>query len=89
MAKPLGIVFWCLGLVCLCAGFGNYIKTVTKYSRRMALVQTGWKTQVASFCPEKVLSYQTNKGQVFGIVAASIVGVCILLLATHTRTDSG
>ena len=48
MATPLGIVFWCLGMVCLCAGFGNYIKTVTKYSRRMALVQTGWKTQIVS-----------------------------------------
>lgn len=48
MAKPLGIVFWCLGLLCLFAGLGNYIKTVAKYSRRMALVQTGWKTQVVS-----------------------------------------
>lgn len=48
MAKPLGIIFWCLGIVCLFVGFGNYIKTVTKYSRRMALVQTGWKTQLGS-----------------------------------------
>jgi hypothetical protein len=29
----------------LAVGFGNYVKTVTKYSRRMALVQSGWKTQ--------------------------------------------
>ncbi|RAL65636.1 hypothetical protein DID88_005308 [Monilinia fructigena] len=25
--------------------FGNYMKTVNKYSRRVAIVQSGWKTQ--------------------------------------------
>ncbi|CZS88577.1 hypothetical protein WAI453_010707 [Rhynchosporium graminicola] len=45
MAKPLGIIFWLLSLSCLALGFGNYIKTVNKYSRRVAIVQTGWKTQ--------------------------------------------
>lgn len=49
MAKPLGIVFWCLGVACLSVGFGNYVKTVTKYAQRMALVQTGWKTQAVSY----------------------------------------
>jgi hypothetical protein len=49
MAKPLGIIFWFLSLSCLALGFGNYIKTVEKYSRRMAIVQTGWKTQSVSF----------------------------------------
>jgi hypothetical protein len=49
MALPLGVVFWGLALSCLALGVGNYIKTVTKYSRRMALVQTGWKTQVVSY----------------------------------------
>lgn len=48
MSLPLGIVFWLLALSCLAAGFGNYIKTVTKYSRRAALVQSGWKTQAVS-----------------------------------------
>ena len=48
MAKPLCIVFWFLSLCCLALGFGNYIKTVEKYSRRMAIVQTGWKTQSVS-----------------------------------------
>lgn len=48
MARPLGIVFWCLGLLCLVLGFGNYVKTVSKYSRRMAVVQSGWKTQTVS-----------------------------------------
>jgi hypothetical protein len=48
MALPLGVIFWALGVACLAVGFGNYVKTVTKYSRRMALVQTGWKTQVVS-----------------------------------------
>ncbi|PSS16777.1 hypothetical protein M430DRAFT_248221 [Amorphotheca resinae ATCC 22711] len=45
MARPLGVVFWLLSLACLALGFGNYIKTVNKYSRRAAIVQTGWKTQ--------------------------------------------
>jgi len=45
MARPLGIIFWLLSLCCLALGLGNYIKTVEKYSRRMAIVQTGWKTQ--------------------------------------------
>ncbi|TVY36011.1 hypothetical protein LOCC1_G005927, partial [Lachnellula occidentalis] len=45
MAKPLGIIFWLLSVACLCLGTGNYVKTVNKYSRRAAIVQTGWKTQ--------------------------------------------
>lgn len=48
MARPLGIIFWFLALCCLALGFGNYVKTVEKYSRRMAIVQTGWKTQSVS-----------------------------------------
>jgi hypothetical protein len=48
MAKPLGIIFWGLSVSCLFLGFGNYVKTVNKYSRRAAIVQTGWKTQTVS-----------------------------------------
>jgi hypothetical protein len=46
IALPLGIVFWLLSMACLVSGLANYIRTITRYSRRMALVQTGWKTQV-------------------------------------------
>ncbi|KAH5334611.1 hypothetical protein HBI42_035480 [Parastagonospora nodorum] len=46
IALPLGIVFWVLSLLCLASGLANYIQTVTKYSKREAMVQTGWKTQV-------------------------------------------
>ncbi|KAJ5811315.1 hypothetical protein N7474_007616 [Penicillium riverlandense] len=46
MALPLGIVFWLLSLTCLANGFANYARTVMKYSRKAALVQSGWKTQV-------------------------------------------
>ncbi|KAK1522131.1 uncharacterized protein CCOS01_09843 [Colletotrichum costaricense] len=46
MAKPLGIIFWVLAVACLCLGIGNYIKTVNKYSRKAAIVQTGWRTQL-------------------------------------------
>ena len=49
IAKPLGFIFWILSVVCLGMGCGNYIKTVNKYGRRAAIVQTGWKTQTVSF----------------------------------------
>lgn len=54
IALPLGIIFWILSVACLASGLANYIKTVTRYSRRQALVQTGWKTQVVS-CPPLLL----------------------------------
>ncbi|KAI6777958.1 uncharacterized protein J7T54_002951 [Emericellopsis cladophorae] len=47
MAKPLGVVFWCLSVMMLLIGLGNYIRTVDQYSRRMAIVQTGLKTQLS------------------------------------------
>ena len=50
-ALPFGLIFWLLSLACLASGFANYIKTVTKYSTRQALVQSGWKTQVVSTSP--------------------------------------
>jgi hypothetical protein len=46
MALPLGIIFWILSLTCLANGFLNYSRTVMKYARKAALVQSGWKTQV-------------------------------------------
>jgi len=46
LALPFGIIFWVLSLACLAAGFANYIKTVMRYSKRSALVQSGWKTEV-------------------------------------------
>ncbi|KAF7133719.1 hypothetical protein CNMCM5793_005073 [Aspergillus hiratsukae] len=46
LALPLGIIFWVLSLTCLLNGFANYILTVVKYSRKAALVQSGWKTQL-------------------------------------------
>ncbi|KAK4039108.1 hypothetical protein C8A01DRAFT_36941 [Parachaetomium inaequale] len=45
MAKPLGAVFWALSVSCLGVGVANYTRTVHKYSRRAAIVQSGWKTQ--------------------------------------------
>lgn len=57
MALPLGIVFWALSLVCLCAGLANYLKTVQKYSRRTAVVQSGTKTQFVGFPPALLASF--------------------------------
>lgn len=90
MALPLGIVFWGLGLACLILGFGNYVKTVTKYSRRMALVQTGWKTQVVSNSRMLTVSgkwydFADWLIQIFTIIAISIVGVCVLFLSTGSQ----
>ncbi|OQE76800.1 hypothetical protein PENNAL_c0064G01102 [Penicillium nalgiovense] len=46
MSLPLGIIFWLLSLTSLANGFANYSRTVKKYARKTALVQSGWKTQV-------------------------------------------
>ncbi|KMQ41088.1 protein of unknown function DUF202 [Trichophyton rubrum] len=48
-ALPLGILFWVLSIGTIISGVANYIHTLAKYSRRAALVQSGWKTQVI-FC---------------------------------------
>ena len=48
MSLPFGLVFWLLSFACLIAGLGNYIKTVNRYSRRQALVQSGVGTQIVS-----------------------------------------
>ena len=48
MAVPVGLIFWTLSMGCLAIGCANYVNTVTKYSRRQALVQNGWKTQIVS-----------------------------------------
>ncbi|KAI7365604.1 hypothetical protein KC354_g4782 [Hortaea werneckii] len=46
VALPLGLIFWGLSLACLVSGPSNYVKTVNRYSRRQALVQSGVGTQV-------------------------------------------
>lgn len=55
LALPVGLLFWVLSFACLANGFANYVKTVTKYGRRRALVQSGWKTQIVSRCFRLVL----------------------------------
>ncbi|KAI0199248.1 hypothetical protein F4808DRAFT_218264 [Astrocystis sublimbata] len=45
IAKPLGLIFWVLSVACLVVGLGNYITTVNKYSRKVAIVQSGLWTQ--------------------------------------------
>ncbi|KAI5271736.1 hypothetical protein E4T47_04965 [Aureobasidium subglaciale] len=59
IALPSGIIFWFLALACLASGTANYIKTVKRYSKRQALVQTGWKTQVVSM-PSENDDYASN-----------------------------
>ncbi|KAK4109859.1 hypothetical protein N656DRAFT_782274 [Canariomyces notabilis] len=45
MAKPLGAIFWALSVCCLGVGVANYTRTINQYSRRAAIVQSGWRTQ--------------------------------------------
>jgi hypothetical protein len=49
MALPFGIIFWFLSLACLLSGLFNYYHTVMQYSKRSAIVQSGWKTEMVSF----------------------------------------
>ena len=46
LSLPFGIIFWMLSLACLGSGLANYLRTVQRYSRREALVQLGWKTEM-------------------------------------------
>lgn len=46
VALPFGLIFWLLAIACLVSGLHNYIKTVTRYSKRQALVQSGVGTQI-------------------------------------------
>lgn len=62
IALPFGIIFWLLALACLASGTANYIKTVEKYSKRQALVQTGWKTQMVSPAPPSSCSMLLTSG---------------------------
>ena len=86
VAVPLGLVFWVLALACLVLGVANYVKTVTRYSRRQALVQSGWKTQMvgATDTPSTLVLMSL---QVFTIVATAIVAACILFLSTKSQQN--
>ncbi|KAK3712805.1 hypothetical protein LTR37_008896 [Vermiconidia calcicola] len=53
VALPFGLIFWLLAVACLISGLNNYIKTVNRYSRRQALVQSGVATQVVSLRSQK------------------------------------
>lgn len=49
--KPLtstyiGIMFWCLGILCLGSGLWNYLRSLRKYSQQIIIVQSGWVTQL-------------------------------------------
>ena len=87
VSVPFGVVFWLLSLACLTSGLSNYIKTVSKYSQRQALVQTGWKTQVVCLTNLSTKCAKcSNKTQIFTVVASAIVAACILFLSTNAMT---
>lgn len=64
VALPFGIIFWVLAIACLVSGLVNYIKTVTRYSRRQAIVQSGIGTQIVSVdtyaVTTKLIAYRSS-----------------------------
>jgi len=46
LALPFGLVFWLLSVASLGSGIVTYCRTVVRYSKRTALVQSGWKTEL-------------------------------------------
>ena len=91
IALPVGLVFWLLSLACLISGFSNYVKTVRKYARRKALVQSGWKTQVVCQFRFHALGKSpfqlANTRKIFTIVACAIVAACVLFLSTNAASS--
>ena len=89
VALPVGLIFWLLSIACLASGLANYVKTVTKYARKQALVQSGWKTQVVRklLCSYRAFSPLILNLQVFTIVACAIVAVCVLFLSTNAASS--
>lgn len=87
IALPVGLIFWVLSLACLGSGVANYVKTVTKYSRRQALVQSGWKTQVVRISILIASVRLMWRLQVFTVVACAIVAVCVLFLSTNAASS--
>jgi hypothetical protein len=86
VALPFGVVFWLLAIACLVSGLSNYIRTVSGYSRRQALVQTGTGTQIVGLRCDPLLSQYTDTRQVFTVVATAIVAACVLFLSTNAST---
>ena len=92
-STPLGVIFWLAALASLGNGFANYISTIKKYSRRQALVQSGWKTKVVSpsiFDHGRVtrpaqMFLLTRRLQVFLVVSSAIIAACILFLSTDAN----
>ena len=93
IALPFGLVFWCLAIACLAAGLNNYIKTVSRYSRRQALVQSGTGTQLVSLAGYFCFAWWRMADdavcflQVFTVVATAIVAACVLFLSTNASNN--
>jgi len=93
VSLPLGLIFWFVSLACLASGLAKYVKTVTQYSRRRALVQSGWKTEMAStrffvHILSVALAMLTHVlRQIFTVVATTIVASCILFLTIKASNE--
>ena len=67
IAIPFGVLFWLLSMACLLSGLSNYVKTVSRYARRQALVQSGVGTQVVSWVTRVTLISTTADVRVTGV----------------------
>lgn len=85
MALPLGCIFWVLSLACLASGMANYVRTVTRYSRRAALVQSGWKTQLVRITDARTATFANARSQ--GIHRRQHCYCCILHFVLVRRSE--
>lgn len=95
MATPLGVIFWLAAVASLGNGFANYITTISKYQKRDALVQSGWKTKIVRPSITGHAARVTWPAyillliywlQVFVLVATAIIAACILFLSIEANT---
>ena len=63
------------------------VGTVNLYSKKAAIVQTGWKTQMVSKANIEE-TCQANLVKVLGFISVSIFGTCIILLVITRLRDS-
>lgn len=64
----------------------GHVETINKYSRKTAIVQTGWRTQSVCITIGRHQCFGSGFGltcvpmQIISLIALAIVGTCIVLL---------
>lgn len=65
------------------------VETLDKYSKKVAIVQTGWRTQSVGLATSiRLHSFLVNRMKIMSLVALSIIGTCVILLViTKVQAD--